>query len=54
MLPLTIRSCFLDNNSSDNNDSNGNEGGRGKKPFHLIALKESVQYCCWQQDLVLK
>ena len=54
MLPLTIRSCFLDNNSSDNNDSNGNEGGRGKKPFLLIALKESVQYCCWQQDLVLK
>ena len=54
MLPLTTRSCFLDNNSSDNNDSNGNEGRGSKKPFLLIALKESVQYCCWQQDLVLK
>ena len=25
-----------------------------KNLFHLIALKESAQYCFWQQDLVLK
>ena len=45
---------FLDDNSNDNNNSNGNEGVGSKKTLHLIALKESAQYCCCQQDLVLK